>query len=401
MKTYTYLIVGGGMTADAAVGGIREIDPKGTIGLIGSEPEGPYDRPPLTKGLWKDQAIETIARKTAPAQATLHLGRTAKSIDPVRKRVTDDAGEEYGYAKLLIATGGRPRRLGFEGDREVLYYRTVADYRRLRQMTGKNRRFAVIGGGFIGSEIAAALTMNGQKVTMIFPGAAIGARIFPRELSQFMTDYYRKKGVQILAETKASGLEAVGGEFVVKVGDGSGIAVDGVVAGLGIEPNVDLALAAGVAVNGGIVVDEFLRTSVPDIYAAGDVASFQNPALGKRIRVEHEDNANAMGRMAGRNLSGSSERYRHLPFFYSDLFEFGYEAVGETDPRLETVADWTRPNEEGVVYYLEKGRVRGVLLWNIFGQVDAARELIAAPGPFTAATLKGRLPAKKPETASA
>ena len=128
--------------------------------------------------------------------------------------------------------------------------------------------------------------------------------------------------------------------------------------------------------------------------AAGDVAAFNNHILGKRLRVEHEDNANVMGRAAGRNMAGESEPYRHLPFFYSDMFELGYEAVGELDSRLETVADWKRPNEEGVVYYLKNDRVRGVLLWNVWEQVEAARQLIAEPGRFTTANLKGRMPAK-------
>ena len=143
----------------------------------------------------------------------------------------------------------------------------------------------------------------------------------------------------------------------------------------------------------GVLVDECLRTSHPDIYAAGDVAAFHNPALGKRIRVEHEDNANSMGRLAGRNIAGMSEPYRHLPFFYSDMFELGYEAVGELDSRLETYADWKQPNKEGVIYYLENGRVRGVLLWNVWEQVEAAHRLVAESGPFTPTNLKGRLSA--------
>jgi len=145
-------------------------------------------------------------------------------------------------------------------------------------------------------------------------------------------------------------------------------------------------------VENGIVVDELLRTTNPDIYAAGDVANFFNPALGKRLRVEHEDNANTMGRAAGLAMSGKATPYHHLPFFYSDLFDLGYEAVGELDSRLETVADWKQRYREGVVYYLRDGRVRGVLLWNVWGQVDAARELIAAPGPFRPTDLIGRLP---------
>jgi 3-phenylpropionate/trans-cinnamate dioxygenase ferredoxin reductase component len=165
-----------------------------------------------------------------------------------------------------------------------------------------------------------------------------------------------------------------------------------VVVGIGIEPNAELAKTAGLEVDNGIVVNEFLQTSAAGIYAAGDVAAFQNPALGKRIRVEHEDNANSMGRLVGRNMAGANEPYNHLPFFYSDLFDLGYEAVGELDSRLETFADWKQPNKEGVIYYLKDGRVRGVLLWNVWEQVDAARQLIASPGPFTPENLKGRLP---------
>jgi len=165
------------------------------------------------------------------------------------------------------------------------------------------------------------------------------------------------------------------------------------VAGIGIEPNVELARSAGLKVENGIVVDASLRTSHPDIFAAGDVACFANPALGKRLRVEHEDNANTMGQMAGQAMAGQIVSYDHLPSFYSDLFELGYEAVGEVDSRLEEVVDWKEPYREGVVYYLRDGRVRGVLLWNVWDQVDAARKLIAETGPFSAESLKGRLPA--------
>jgi 3-phenylpropionate/trans-cinnamate dioxygenase ferredoxin reductase component len=161
-------------------------------------------------------------------------------------------------------------------------------------------------------------------------------------------------------------------------------------AGLGAAGGVAAKVAGR---SGGIAVDELLRAGHPDIFAAGDVAQFCDPLLGNRRRVEHEDNANTMGRAAGRNMAGANEEYQHSPFFYSDLFELGYEAVGELDPRLETVADWKEPYREGVLYYLHDGRVRGVLLWNVWGQVDAARRLIAEPGPFRAEDLKGRLPA--------
>jgi 3-phenylpropionate/trans-cinnamate dioxygenase ferredoxin reductase subunit len=393
MTHYKYLIIGGGMTAAAAVDGIREVDSSGGIGLISAEFDAPYDRPPLSKGLWKGKRVSSIWHKMSRTRVKLHLGRIAKDIVPRKKRVADDMGDVYTYQTLLLATGGKPRRLPFGQDR-IIYFRNLSDYRSLRALTRRGRRFAVIGGGFIGSELAAALALNGKDVVMIFPGKDVGDRLFPRSLSKYVSGVYRKRGVEVLAGQTIVGLEPHGSQSILRTADHRELVVDGVVAGVGIEPNLDLARSVGLDIHDGIKVDEFLRTSHRDIYAAGDVAAFNCPALGKRIRVEHEDNANSMGRLAGRNMAGLSEPYDHLPFFYSDMFEMGYEAVGEVDPRLETVADWKRPNKEGVVYYLKKGRVRGVLLWNVWDQVEAARQLISEAGPFTPRDLKGRLPAK-------
>lgn len=392
MPDYKYLIVGGGMTADAAVNGIREADGSGSIGLIGAEQDRPYNRPPLSKGLWKGDSPDSIWRGTEKHDSTLHLGRTARALDLNKKVVTDDHGEAYGFEKLLIATGATPRRLPFDGG-SIIYYRTLGDYRRLRALSEQGRRFAVIGGGFIGWEVAAALEMNGKEVVMLFPEEAIGARMYPGDLARFLNDYYGQKGVNVVAGSTVVGLETKPqGATVVKTQSHGEFAVDAVVAGIGVTPNVELAQSAGLTVDNGVVVDESLRTSHPDVYAAGDVASFFNPALQTRLRVEHEDNANTMGAAAGRSMAGKGSPYHHLPFFYSDLFDLGYEAVGELDSKLETVADWKEPHREGVVYYLRDGRVRGVLLWGIFGQVDAARELISSPGPFRGDDLKGRIP---------
>ncbi len=393
MKNYQYLIIGGGMTAAAAVDGIREVDPAGSIGVISMEPDPPYNRPPLSKGLWKGDPVDGIWRKPKGDAPEFHLNHEIKEIVPKERRATDSQGNGFTYEKLLLATGGRPRRLPFDDD-QTIYFRTLADYRRLRALTEKGERFAVIGGGFIGSEIAAALAMNGRKVTMVFPGQEIGDRLFPRDLAQYVSGVYRKKGVELLGGEKVVASEPRDHRRALKTRSGKTILVDAVVAGIGIEPNIALAQAAGLSTENGIVVNELLRTSDANIYAAGDVAEFYNPTLQKRMRVEHEDNANTMGRVAGRNMAGMVETYEHLPFFYSDLFELGYEAVGEVDSRLATFADWKRPNQEGVVYYLKDDRVRGVLLWNVWGQVEAARQLIAEPGPFTSENLKGRLPAK-------
>jgi NADPH-dependent 2,4-dienoyl-CoA reductase/sulfur reductase-like enzyme len=394
-ERYRYLIVGGGMTADAAVEGIRELDAEGAVGVVGSEPDPPYSRPPLSKALWKDGDPDSVWRRTEEKGATVHTGRTIESIDPDARTARDADGNVYAYESLLLATGGTPRRLPF-GDDEIVYYRTWRDYQRLRAASEAGERFAVIGGGFIGSEIAAALAMNGKRVTELFPVHGIGAGAFPEDLSLHLNDYYREKGVEVLPGDQAVGLERRGDELVLRTEGGRELVVDGVVAGIGIEPNVSLARAVGLEVENGIVVDERLRTTAPGIYAAGDVASVPSAVLGGRRRVEHEDNALTMGRHAGRNMARvlgrmEDEPYEHLPFFYSDLFELGYEAVGDLDASLDVVADWQQPYEQGVVYYLRDGRVRGVLLWNVWGKVDVARELIAAPGPFTEADLRGRI----------
>lgn len=394
MPHYTYLIVGGGMTADAAIGGIREVDPNESVGLIGSDPHPPYNRPPLSKALWKGKPLDSIWRSTDRRGADLHLGRTVRALDPAGRSVTDDRGTVYTWDRLLLATGGSPRRLPF-GDDAIIYYRTLDDYTRLRELTERGRRFAVIGAGFIGSEIAAALAMNGRQPVMIFPGPGIGHHMFPPDLSQFLNGYYRERGVDVRPGETAAGLQPEqNGRAILLTRGGQRLAVDGVVAGIGIAPNTALAEAAGLSVEDGIVVNERLETTRAAVYAAGDVALFPAPALGRRIRVEHEDNANTMGRAAGRAMAGAGEPYRHLPFFYSDLFDLGYEAVGDLDSRLETVSDWVEPFRQGVVYYLQHGRVRGVLLWNTWGQVDAARQLIAEPGPFRPADVRGRLPVK-------
>src|ERR1035437_7582900 len=185
-----------------------------------------------------------------------------------------------------------------------------------------------------------------SKILLIFPDKDICECIFPRPLAQFVSNFYKQKGIEVLAGEKITGLELLSNQRVLKTSTNREIRVDGVVAGLGIEPNVELARKVGLEVEKGIIVDEFLRTNIPDIFAAGDVAEFFNPALGKRIRVEHEDNANSMGRLAGLNMAGKPEPYNHLPFFYSDMFELGYEAVGEVYSHLETFADWKRPRSE-------------------------------------------------------
>ena len=390
MKHYRYLVIGGGMTAAAALNGIREVDTEGSIGLLSNETHPPYARPPLSKKAWRDETVlAKITRKT-PADVDYYLGHTAQTLDVAAKQVTDAHGEMYTYEKLLLATGGTPRRLPFGAD-QIVYFRTLDDFQHLRALAQKHDKFVIIGGGFIGSEIAAALSMQGRAVTMLFPEPGIGQRVFPPDVVSYLNQYYSSKGVEVLPAERVVGLEDAGGHMAVLTESGRRIEANGVVAGIGIQPNVELATAAGLAVDNGIVVDRGLQTSHPDVYAAGDVASFHDAVLAVRRRVEHEDNANRMGKAAGRAMAGAAVSYDTSPMFYSDLFDLGYEAVGEIDSRLQTVIDWQEPYQKGVLYYLNEQRVRGVLLWNVWGQVDAARTLIAAGETVIPESLAGRI----------
>lgn len=391
MPSYKYLIIGGGMTADAAIAGIKETDHDGSIGLISAESHPPYNRPPLSKGLWKGKPLETIFRQSAKENAQIHLGRFVEAVDPQNKLVKDDQGQSYNYEKLLLATGGSPRKLPFGGD-EIIYFRTLDDFQLLHSLMESRARYAVIGGGFIGSELASALRDQGQDVTMLFPEDGIGSLIFPPDLASFLNDYYRQKGVDVFAGELVSDIERRGREYALMTKSGREIIVDHIVAGIGIEPNTAVAEAAGIEVANGIVVDKYMQTNQPDIFAAGDVANIYNPVLDMRQRVEHEDNALTGGRCAGRNMAGQATPYEHLSYFYSDLFELGYEAVGELNPKMDTFSDWQEPFQKGVVYYLDQDLLRGVLLWNVWDQVDSARKLIAKSEPFSRKELQGRLP---------
>ena len=376
MHTTKYLIVGAGMTGDMAAKGIREQEPDGSITMIGADPHAVYKRPLLTKGLWHGAAEDSIWREPAE-DVELVTGRRIVSVDLAGHTAMNDEGEKYSWEKLLFATGARPRQIpDAEG---VVWFRTLDDYHRMRAVAVDSAHIVVIGGGFIGSELAASLADNGCRVTMLFPEGGVCDRLFPADLSGSVTDYYREKGIDVLSGEKVS---AASGDRV-ETGDGRTIEADAVAGGLGVIPNTELAEEAGLEVNDGIVVDEYGRASGhEDVFAAGDVARLPVPALGTTLRIEHEDHANTHGHVVGGNMAGADMPYTHLPFFYSDLFDLGYEAVGEVDSRHRTEVEWADPNRSGVICYVDDdGRPRGFLLWNVWGKVDAARELIKAGAP--------------------
>jgi NADPH-dependent 2,4-dienoyl-CoA reductase/sulfur reductase-like enzyme len=391
--SYDYVIVGAGMAGDAAAHGIREVDPDGTILVVGREPTAPVTRPALTKKLWTDPefGFDQVWLPTAEeARAELLLGESVVAVDTAGRTVTTDADVTVGYGALLLATSGHPRRLpGVEDSGRVIYFRTVRDYERLRDLAGGGRHVVVVGGGYIGTELAAALVQNDTRVTLVFTQDVLTGSTFPDALARRVERRYAEAGVTLLRGAKVTATESGPDGVTVTLDDGRTLEADGVVVGAGLEIETDLARSAGLEVDDGVVVDDRLRTSDPHVWAAGDVAQYPDRLLGSR-RVEHVDNATTMGRQAGRNLAGADEPYDHTPFFYPDLFELGYEAVGRLDASLDTVEDWHAEDlGAGVVYYLDGGRVAGVLLWNVWDATDRAREVIAGQADVRPEALRG------------
>lgn len=393
MKTYKYIIIGGGMTGAAAVMGLRENDPDGSIAVFSKEEFPPYARPPLSKGLWAGKDEKGIFRQLDELDIDLILGTTIDALSPEEKLVSTADGEPYSYQKLLLATGGDARHIpgAPEG---VIYYRTLADYHKLKDETQQKDDFCIIGGGFIGSELAAALSSNHKQVTMFFPEKGLSGTIFPDDLAETMAQYYRDKGVNVLSSHLVDAIEKEGDKFKVKYRNmknnkAGETSFDAVVAGIGIVPNTGLAQAAGIPVDNGIIVDKYLQTDHKDIYAAGDVANFVHIPLGVRMRLEHANNAHQMGLRAGKNMSGEMQPYDDFPYFYSDLFDMGYEAIGETNKNFEIFEDWIDPFKKGTIFYLNEGRIRGLIFWNLWDKVEQGKEVISSGQVFHKADLLG------------
>ncbi|QQD76505.1 FAD-dependent oxidoreductase [Curtobacterium sp. YC1] len=395
MTDFRYLIVGGGMVADAAARGVRELDADGSIGIVSEDVDRPYARPALSKKLWTDPDFswdEKVDLHTEETGAQFVLGTAVTAIDRAAKTVTTADGSTHGYERLLIATGGKPRSLpGLAPSDRVLDYRSAADYRRLRELADARAHVAVVGGSYIGTEIAAGIVQNGARVTLVTPDEVLGGHMFPDDLARAFQQRFVDHGVELRTGRRVEQGEETDGGVVLTLDDGSVIEADAVVAGLGIEPQTALAADAGLTVRDGIVVSSTLLTDDDSVFAAGDVAEYPDRILGTR-RVEHVDNAKQQGRQAGRNLADADETYDHTPMFYSNVFDMGYEAVGRVSTELDTLEDWQDPLTTGVVYYLDDdGTVRGVLLWNVPDQTDAARQVLAEANSLTPDMLRGRI----------
>jgi len=398
---YPYIIIGGGVAAASAIEGIRSRDAEGAMLVISRENYPPYQRPPLTKDLWfgkstLDQLPVHGDEFYREHGVELALRREAVELDPHERAVWDDRGVKHTYGKLLLATGGRPRALEAEGaDGEgIHYYRYLEDFLFLRGRLDSFRHALVVGSGFIGLELAAALRHKGKDVTLLYRDEYPLRRVLPRDLGLFVADYYRQQGVETVSGEAVASFDARPGNIVATTHNRNTVNTELALVGVGIDPHTELADAAGLEVGNGIEVDEYARTSDPDIYAAGDVAEFPYLALDLRTRIEHWDHAIQHGRAAGANMAGANRPYTALPMFYSDFFDLGWEAVGETDPSRDVEAVWKEPFRQGVLFYLRDDVVRGVLLWNSWGLVDWARGLIQEAKPMTAAQRAAAIPAQ-------
>lgn len=385
MNHSKYLIIGGGIAADAAARGIRSLDADGSIALVTAEDRGPYARPALSKALWNGASEADIDLGTKDLGITLHTGRRIRWIDASAHLAFDHAGTTYRYDRALLATGASPRR-NASWDADVSTLRSYEDYRTIRLAADAGCTFAVIGGGFLGSELTAALRMNGNDVAWIFAQATPLGAMLPHDLGQTVRSIFASKGARIRSGVRVSNVTTHPDGYLVQMGDGSYLQANAVVSAIGAEPQTGIAHVSGITCDNGVLVDEHMETDQEDVFAAGDIARFYAPALDRWVRIEHEDAARTTGHHAGRAMAGSREAYDHLPLFYSDLFDIGYEGVGLVNAGLlRAEPHWDRRCVEGQIDYLEHGILRGVLAWNAWGRMDTARARIQA-GAAVAAT---------------
>ncbi|HET8562065.1 MAG TPA: FAD-dependent oxidoreductase [Marmoricola sp.] len=329
------VIVGGGLAAGTAVSSLREQGHDGEIVLFTDEPHVPYERPPLSKSylMGKDPADKAQVQSRQwydDNKVDLRTGTRVTAIDPSGHTVSAGSST-VGYDRLLLATGARPRHLDLADDSgaAVTYLRTLDDSTALRERLRPGNRIVVIGGGWIGLEVASAARAAGCDVVVLEALEQPLVRVLGTEVAEIFAGLHREHGVDLRTGVQVTG---VSGDGTVTLGDGTTVPSDHLVVGVGVVPATELASAAGLAVDNGVRVDAQLRTSAPDVFAAGDVANADHPVLGHPIRVEHWDTAIKHGRVAAANLLGGSESADALPYFFTDQYDLGMEYVGNPGP---------------------------------------------------------------------
>ena len=397
MERVPYVIVGGGLAATAAIDAIRRRDKTGRLVLISAEPHLPYDRVPLSKDyllgrLEREHVFLRPPRFYERHRVERFLGQSATALDPNANTITLEDGRQIPFRKLLMATGGRPRRLSIPGAdlAGISYLRTLEDSDVLRAGMAGARRAAVVGGGFIGCEVATAFAQSGLQTTLIEVTPAPLSLVLDSETSAFMASFLDQQGVTLRTGTAAERFVGEKGRVrLVVTTAGEEIAADLVVIGVGIAPNTELAAAAGLEVDNGVVVNEYLEATEA-IYAAGDIARYHSPTLGRHLRVEHYDVALQHGRTAGANMAGARLAYAELPYFFSRMGNLHIDVIGDMSTRQQCVRRGPLGLEPGFTqFYFADGLLQAALFVN--GKPEllqavreriALRRPIACPGTF-------------------
>ena len=384
-----YVIIGGGLAAARAVEGIREHDREGAVTVVSAEEHVPYERPPLSKDVLQGKAEADVAFPHPEgwylAQGvTLRLGQAATAISVEDRTVTLADGDTLAWDRLLLATGSVVRRLDVPGVDllGVTYLRTMDDSLALLERLRNGGNVVVVGAGWIGLEVAAAARQHGCTVTIIEPTAAPLLAVMGERIGTWFADFHSAHGVELRLGTGVAGFAGTGEVTGVTTDSGETVAAQTVVVGVGIRPSTELAETAGVAIDNGVLTDAGLRTSVPGIWAAGDVANWESTLLGRHVRVEHWANANDGGLAAGRSMAGVDVTYDPVPFFFSDQYDAGLEYAGnvpkDADAELivrgdlarnEFMAFWVVPEGDGV-------RVLAGMHVNVWDTMDAVQALI-------------------------
>lgn len=372
MSKSRFVILGGGMVAGYAAKEMAEHGLKsGELTIVSADDALPYERPPLSKGFlagkdnetgilinssdWYREHGITVALKTAVA-----------SVDLAKKNLRTSSGQTFEFDNLLIATGARARKLNVAGADlgNVFYLRSMADSRAVRAAADRAKRAVVIGGGFIGMEVASVLAQKNIQTTMIFPEERVWKRMFTPEMSRFFENYYAARNVEILAKSNISEFEDKGNVSAVALEGGRTIPCDMVVVGAGAEPVMDLFAGSGVAGRDGVEVNEYLETAAPGVFAAGDIANYPDKIFEKRRRVEHWDNAVSQGQHWARIVTGDRQPFVHVPYFFSDVFDLSYEFWGDTDGATQTVVRGDLNSTSFSVWWLKQNRLVAAFLMN-------------------------------------
>jgi 3-phenylpropionate/trans-cinnamate dioxygenase ferredoxin reductase subunit len=358
------VIVGGGLAAGKLASEYRAAGGEAVVTILAAEPEPPYSRPPLTKAFLRGE-MEREGPLVRPAAEyedeviELRLGTTVEKIDPDAHEVELAGGERVPYGALVIATGARPRPLPLPGGDlvGVHTYRTLADAETVRDAAEEAHSAIVIGGSFIGAETAASLRLRGLTVTVVERGAALMPQLRAPALSEELAEWYRAEGVDLLLETELEELTG-NGKLLTGARTKDGRTIEGYLAivGIGVVPNVELAEEAGAEVDNGIVVDGRFRTSLPDVYAIGDVAKFPDPTSGRLRRIEHWSNANVQGIHLGKQLAGSNAPYDAFPVFFTQLFDRKLQVLGDVEPAVECVLRGSLADARLIGFHLTEER---------------------------------------------